>query len=122
METLRGESVGIIGFGHIGKLIAEKLNHFKTDIYFYDPYVKKKEKKYNIKKITLDELIKNCKYIILACPLTSETRYLIDEPRLKMMRRDAVIVNIARGKLINERELIDYLQKVRSFHCFLTCL
>jgi D-3-phosphoglycerate dehydrogenase / 2-oxoglutarate reductase len=108
LETLEGESVGIVGFGFIGKNIYKKLIPFEVNFYVYDKYLKI-DKTYNVKQTELEELLKNCKYVILCCPLTSETRHLIDDNQLKLMGRDAVIVNVGRGALINEKVLIKYL-------------
>ena len=109
MGSLLGENVSIIGFGNIGKIIAEKLNPFRAYIYVYDPHTKFDEKKYNVKKLSLNEILKSCKYIILACSLTEETIHMLDEEQFKLMRKDAVIINVGRGKLINEKILIKYL-------------
>jgi len=110
MESVYGENAGIIGFGNIGKMIAEKLSPFRVHTYVYDPYTEIDEKKYNVKKASLNEICKLCKYIILVCPLTAETTNMIDEEQFKLMRKDAVIINVGRGKLINEKVMIKYLQ------------
>lgn len=109
LETLFGENIGIIGFGYVGKMIVKKLIPFGVNIYIYDPYVKI-DKKYKIKKVDLNELLKESRYIFLVCPLTKETIDMLDEEQFKIMRKDAVIINIGRGKLINEEVLIKYLK------------
>ena len=108
LDTLEGENVGIIGFGYIGKNIYKKLLPFEANIYVYDKYLEI-DKTYNVKQVDLEYLLKDCKYIILCCPLTKETKYLIDEEQLNIMRKDAVIVNVGRGALINEKVLIRYI-------------
>ncbi|MBM3706187.1 MAG: C-terminal binding protein, partial [Actinobacteria bacterium] len=110
LDTLEGEDVGIVGFGFIGKNIYKKLIGFDVNFYVYDKYIKV-DRSYNVKQVELEELLKNCRYIILCCPLTSETKYMIDDAQLKIMRNDAVIVNVGRGALINEAVLIKYLQE-----------
>lgn len=109
IETILGENIGIIGFGNIGKMLAEKLNPFKAYIFVYDPYAEINEKKYNVKNMSLNWIIKECKYIIIICPLTDETMNMFDEEQFRLMRKDAVIINAGRGKLINEKVLIKYL-------------
>ena len=111
MESLWGENVGVVGFGNIGKLLAEKLSPFRVYMHVYDPYTQIDEKKYNVKKATLDEILKSCKYIILVCPLTEETTGMLDEKQFKLMRKDAVLINVGRGKLINEKVLIKYISE-----------
>lgn len=111
MESLWGENVGIVGYGNIGKMIAEKLSPFRAYMHVYDPYTQIDEKKYNVKKATLDKILKSCKYIILVCRLSEETTNMLDEKQFKLMRKDAVIINVGRGKLINEKVLIKYLSE-----------
>ena len=110
LESILGDTVGIIGFGNIGRETYKKLEPFGTSIYIYDPFVKI-DKKYSIKRVSLSELIKKSKYIILACCLTKKTNNILNEEQFKMMRSDAVIINVARGELINEKILIKYLTK-----------
>jgi len=111
LQTLLGEKVGLIGFGHIGKLIAIKLKPFKTYTYVYDPYSEIDKCIYNIKKLTLNEIVKSCKFIILSCSLTEETTNILNRAQFELMRKDVVIVNVGRGKLINEKILIKYLKE-----------
>ncbi|MCL4377394.1 MAG: NAD(P)-binding domain-containing protein [Actinobacteria bacterium] len=111
MESIWGEKVGIIGFGNIGKMIAEKLSPFRVYTYVYDPYTAIDEKKYNVKSVSLNEILKSCKYIILVCPLTKETENMLDEEQFKLLRKDCVVINLGRGKLINENILIKYLKE-----------
>ena len=111
MSSLWGEHVGIVGFGNIGKMLAEKLSPFRVCTHVYDPYTQIDEKKYNVKKATLNEILKSCKYIILVCPLTEETTNMLDEEQFKLMRKDVVLINVGRGKLINEKVLIKYISE-----------
>jgi lactate dehydrogenase-like 2-hydroxyacid dehydrogenase len=108
LDTLEGENIGIVGFGCIGKNIYKKLAPFEVKYYVYDKYLKI-DKKFNVKQVKLEELLRKCKYIILCCPLKEETKHMIDEKQLAFMREDAVIINIGRGALINENVLIKYL-------------
>lgn len=109
MESLWGENVGIVGFGNIGKMVAEKLRPFRVYTHVYDPYTQIDENKYNVKKTCLDKILRSCRYIILVCQLTKETTNMLDEKQFKLMRKDAVIINVGRGKLINEKVLIKYI-------------
>ena len=111
MESLYGEDVGIVGFGNIGKMIAEKLSPFRVHTYVYDPYTQIDEQKYMVKKATLNEISEKCRYIILVCPLTPETENMLDKEQFELMRKDAVIINVGRGKLINEEVMIQHLKE-----------
>jgi len=110
MESLLDETVGIIGFGSIGTRVYEKLEPFKVNFLIFDPYVNINEKK-NLKKVELEEVLSKAKYIILCCGLTKETFHMIDKEQFELLRIDTVIINVGRGKLINEEILVDYLKK-----------
>lgn len=109
MDSIYDEIIGIIGFGSIGKRIFEKLESFGARFMIFDPYVKVNEKK-NLEQAGLDEILKNSKYLILCCGLTDETYHMIDRAQFELMRDDVLIVNVGRGKLINEGVLIEYLR------------
>lgn len=111
--SLRNEDIGIIGFGHLGKAIYEKLIPFGCNISIYDPFIELEGGKYKVKKVELDGLLKKSKYIILICSVNKENIHMIDEEQFKIMRKDAVLINVARGPLINEKVLIRYLTEKR---------
>ena len=109
-----GADLGIIGFGRIGKAIVRKLSGFKMNVRVFDPYVDKAAlEKAGCKKAGLDELIKESQYIMVTCPLTKETRYLIGDKEFDSMRSDAVLVNTARGGIVNEQALYRALKENR---------
>ncbi|MBM3712000.1 MAG: C-terminal binding protein [Actinobacteria bacterium] len=110
LDTIKDKNIGIIGFGNMGRAIYKKLAPFDCNILIYDPYVKFDEKEFQVKRLELKELIKKAQYIILICPCNKETYHLLDEEEFKIMRKDAVVVNIGRGPLVNEKVLIKYLQ------------
>ena len=103
---LTGADLGIIGFGRIGRAIVKKLSGFEMIVRVFDPYVDAGTIKSNGGiKVGLDELLKKSQYAMVACPLLKETQGLIGEKELKMMRKDAVIVNVARAGIIDEDAL-----------------
>lgn len=108
VDTLQNEIIGIIGFGNIGKSLMEKLKGYGANFYIHDPYIKINETD-DIRKSELEELLVKSRYIFLTCNLNNENFHLINERRLKLLRKDAVIINVARGKLIEEKELIKCL-------------
>jgi len=101
-----GADLGLIGFGRIGNAIIKKLSGFEMNVRVYDPFIdaKKIEEKGAI-KVELDELLKKSQYVMVACPHTRETEGLIGEKELKVMRPDAVIVNVARAGIVDEEAL-----------------
>lgn len=107
--SIQYDNVGIIGFGSIGSMIYEKLEPFKTYFYIFDPFKKLKEKK-NLKQVSLEELLEKSKFIILCCTFCENNIHMIDQEQFNLMREDAVIINVGRGRLINEEVLIKYLK------------
>jgi D-3-phosphoglycerate dehydrogenase len=106
-----GKTVGIVGLGEIGKDLVRKISGFKVKILAYD-IVKDKEfaSKYHVNYVKLDELLKNSDYVTLHVPLISATERMISEKELRLMKKNAFLVNTARGALVDEYALIEALQ------------
>lgn len=97
-------SVGILGFGAIGKAIGRRLKPFGCSITFSDPFVE--ESSGEFMKLEIEQLFRESNVIVVACPLTKRTRQLVDLSLLKLMPRPSYLVNISRGAIVNERDLI----------------
>ncbi len=113
ISNFRGKKLGILGLGKIGRAIVPKAKGFGMQVTAFDPYVADDifdllavERKYE-----LDELLEESDYITIHTPLTDETRYMIDERALSLMKPDAVIVNTARGPIIEEAALVNALHQ-----------
>lgn len=104
---LEGKTIGIVGFGKIGREFAKKLSALDMDILIYDPYVKETE--YG-QLVSRDELIEKSDFISLHLPATDETKGSFGENEFKKMKKNAYILNIARGSLIDEPALIKALE------------
>tara|TARA_B100001059_G_C17755007_1_gene539387 strand:+ start:174 stop:1130 length:957 start_codon:yes stop_codon:yes gene_type:complete len=106
IRDLKNMSVGIIGFGNIGSKVFKLLKNFNCTIYIYDPYVSESKigKKYYCK--TLNELLIKSDLITLHTPLNTETRNMISSKEINIMKSSAIIVNAARGGIINENAFI----------------
>lgn len=104
---LHGKTAGVIGTGQIGRVFIDICRGFGMDIIAYDPYPVKDA---NYRYGSLEEIFKNADVISLHCPLTAETRHVVNEERLEMMKETAVIVNTSRGALINSADLIEALK------------
>ena len=104
---LYNKNILIAGFGRIGKKLISRCLAFDTNVYVYDPYVNEDTiKKYNGLKVnSIIDGLKIADYVSLHMPLTAETKNLVDYSILKKMKRNAVIVNTARGGIINENDL-----------------
>lgn len=108
---LSGKTIGIIGFGTIGRLVAERCAALKMKVLAYDPFVTNEiMSQYFAEPQSLDDLIAKSDYITLHCPLTDKTRNLIDRTRIAQMKHGARIINCARGGLVNESALIEGLK------------
>ncbi|MEX1307919.1 MAG: phosphoglycerate dehydrogenase [Eubacteriales bacterium] len=100
---LKGKTLGIIGFGAIGKKLAVRAKAFEMDVIAYDPYFDADfAQKEQIKQGNLDNIIADADFISLHVPLTDETKYLINAERIEQMKAGAFIINTARGGLIDE--------------------
>lgn len=105
--TLAGARLGIVGFGSIGREIATRGRGFGMDVVAFDPFV---DSAPDVSVVGLDELMATSKFIVLACPLTPDTFHLVDADRLARTRPDAYLVNVARGPVVVESDLIDALK------------
>lgn len=108
---INDKTLGVIGYGSIGQEVIRiaKVLDMKILVYTRTP----REHVEGVRFVSLPELLKESDYVSLHCPLTSETRHLIDEVHLSMMKPSAAIINTARGALIDEQALIAALQNKR---------
>lgn len=109
---LCNKTVGIIGMGNIGRTVVKMLNGFDVNIVYYDMYRldEEKEKALGITYAPLNEVLKKADIISLHCPLTPETKYIINSDTIATMKRGTIIINTARGGLIDETALIRALE------------
>ena len=107
---LHGKTAGVIGTGKIGKAFIDICKGFGMKILAYDP---KPAEIDGVEYVDTDELFKNSDIISLHCPLTRETRYIIDEAAIGLMKKSALIVNTSRGQLIDSEALLSALNDKR---------
>ncbi len=104
---MHGKTVGIIGTGKIGKVVASIVHGFGCKILAYDPIPDKTlEKQYAIEYTNVESLCKRSDIVTLHAPLTEETKYLINKKRIDQMKRDVMLVNTSRGGLVNTKDVI----------------
>lgn len=104
------KTVGIVGLGRIGGLVAERLKGFGVDLIAYDPYVTAaRAQQIGAQLVELDELVERADFLTIHMPRTPETLGMIGAEELKRMKRSAYVVNVARGGLIDEDALVDAL-------------
>lgn len=113
---LRDKYIGIIGTGAIGSEVVRIANGFGMNILAHDVYPKEElVKKYDVKYLPLDELLKEADIISLHAPLTDANFHMINEEKFKLMKPSAIIVNTARGELIDTKALYEALSQNKIF-------
>jgi len=107
---LYGKTIGILGLGAIGKGVAKRASGFSMKVMTYDPHINLEyTKANNITAASFKEVVKEADFISLHLPLTDETRNIINADTMKAMKKSAVIINTARGGLIDENAAYELL-------------
>lgn len=115
---LQNKTVGLIGLGRIGTLVGIKMKAaFNTNVLVYDPYTTESacEKQGFIKYEYLDQVLKVSDIVSVSVPLTKDTENMISARELSLMKKNAILINTSRGKLINEKDLYYALQHNKLF-------
>ena len=109
---IAGKVIGIAGFGAIGKKVARMAFGLGMKVLAYDPYALDPEavKRYEVESVGFEELLQRSDFVSLHIPLTPETRDLVSMRELKMMKSTAVLINTARGGIVNEEALYQALR------------
>ena len=105
---LSNSTLGLLGFGRIGKRISEKAMSFGMNVIAYDPFLKQNNVD-GVKLLDLNQVLSNSDFISLHLPLNDQTNHIIDDKQFKLMKQDSILINVSRGGLINEDSLIKYL-------------
>ncbi len=106
---LSGKTLGIIGFGAIGQAVARLAAAFGMKVLVYTRTVRKDLETEKLKFATLSEVLSNSDFISLHCPLTEETRELINKETIALMKPGAFLINTSRGPIISEKDVADAL-------------
>lgn len=109
LNELSGKTIGIFGFGEIGQKVAMVANAFNMKVLVYSRTKKITSCDGFVTLVSKEELFKNSDIISLHCPLNEETNLIINNENIKLMKRTAILINTARGKLINETHLAEAL-------------
>jgi D-3-phosphoglycerate dehydrogenase len=103
---LHGQTTGLVGFGRIAQMVARKLSGFDVRILAYDPFLSASAiEEHGGRSVELDTLVAEADVVSIHCPLTDETHRLFDEQRLRRMKPRAILINTARGPVIDESAL-----------------
>jgi len=107
---LAGQTMGIVGFGEIGQAVGRVAHALGMKV-IYQNRSKKESKDFPAKQVELDELLSTADVITLHCPLTPENKGMISWPALEKMKRSAILINTARGPLLNEADVARALKE-----------
>ncbi|HEY5973887.1 MAG TPA: phosphoglycerate dehydrogenase [Geobacteraceae bacterium] len=108
---LKGKTAGVIGLGKVGGRVATRLKAFECEVLACDPYIAvKRAHDLGVKLVSHDEIYKNCDIITVHTPLNDETRNMIGEREFAMMKHGVIVLNVARGGVINEEALLANLK------------
>jgi D-3-phosphoglycerate dehydrogenase len=105
------KTIGIVGLGNIGYLLAKMVKAFEMRVLTYDPFVsQKRAKEVGAEIVDLQTLLKKSDYVSINCPLVKETRGMIGEEELRLMKKSAFLINTARGGIVKEDSLYKALK------------
>ena len=118
---LKDENLGIIGMGSIGQDVAKRALPFGLNIKYHNRNRLSKviESSLNAEWMQLQDLLKSCRFIVILCPLTNETKHLITIKEFENMKKDSFLINIARGPIVKESDLIIALENKLISGCAL---
>ncbi|MBR6551276.1 MAG: D-2-hydroxyacid dehydrogenase, partial [Clostridia bacterium] len=108
LNELSGKTLGIVGFGKIGRRVSEIALAFNMNVLVYTPSGQRQADE-RIKFTTLEDVQKNSDYITLHCPLTDKTNELVNKDFINKMKDGASLINTARGAVVNEQDVADAL-------------
>lgn len=103
-RSLKEQTIGIVGFGAVGRLVYENLSGFGCKAFYaYDPYLTQDKMPAGIRLVSLEEMIGKVNIMTIHVPLTDETKDLFDQAEFDRMRSGSVLINVSRGGIVNER-------------------
>lgn len=113
-NELAGKTIGLVGFGAIGQLIAKLTRNYPCNIIFYDPYIKDFDKEY--KKVSLEDVFSLSDIVSIHLPANKETEHMIDGVLLEKMKKTALFVNTSRAMVVEREALLASLEnkKIRG--------
>ncbi|WP_129716126.1 NAD(P)-dependent oxidoreductase [Pedobacter sp. SYP-B3415] len=106
---LRGRTVGIIGYGFMGKSFARKLSGFGVDVMAYDKYKTGFSDQF-AREVSMEEIVRQADVLSLHIPLTAETRQLVDDEYLFHFRKPIFFINTARGEIVNTKAILNAIE------------
>lgn len=113
LYRIEGQVVGLVGFGKIPRNLSRKLiDAFNMKVLAYDPFITEEfAKECGVEKVDLETLMKNSDFVSVHVPLTKETKYIIDEKMMRLMKPTAYLINCGRGAIVKEDDLSKVLKE-----------
>ncbi|OQX64853.1 MAG: phosphoglycerate dehydrogenase [Desulfococcus sp. 4484_242] len=109
-RELFNKTLGLIGLGHIGRIVADRAKGMKMKVIVYDPYIKPDRiEMLDLEPVSLDGLLSRADYITVHTPKTEETKNMINREVISKMKKGAMIINCARGGIVNEADAYEAL-------------
>ena len=112
---MKGATLGLAGFGRIGKAMARRARGFDMRVIYYDPKDKEPDPKIKATRVDFETLLRESDFISLHTPLTPDTRHLIDSQALSGMKPTAVLINTSRGPVVDLEALYEAMNEKRIF-------
>lgn len=109
-QDVFGKKLGVIGAGRIGRRVLCAARGLGMEIYYHNRQQNLEAEQLGAKYVSLKELLGECDYISIHCPLTDQTYHLIGKTELEMMKKTAILINTARGPVVDEKALCEALQ------------
>lgn len=110
-RELFNKTLGLIGAGHIGRIVAERARGMKMKVIVYDPYIKPEAiERLDLEPVSFDELLKRADCLTIHTPKTEETANMINRDTIAKMKKGAMVINCARGGIVNEEDICDALE------------
>lgn len=110
------KKIGILGFGNIGKAVACRARGFDMEVLAYDTYQDHEfADAHQVRFTSIDEIVENCDFISIHLPLIPETEHLLNYERMSRMKKNAILVNTARGGIIDEDDLVRILKEKKIY-------
>lgn len=108
-NELAGKTIGMVGFGAVGKRIASLVENFPCPIRFYDPFIENKDPRYI--QCSLEEVFAESDIVSIHLPVNASTIGMIDKKLISLMKRDAIFVNTARASVVKREDLLEALER-----------
>lgn len=112
-KLILNKKIGLIGFGLISRRVKELMENFNLEFLVHDPYLNKNniEKEYKVKFLNIEGLLEQSDIVSVHIPLTENNRNFINLEKIMLMKKDAMLVNVSRGGVVNEKDLYIALKK-----------